>query len=133
MLFISLFSSTLHLPHLFLYQHTKHGGTQASVAVLARHEDHLSLNTTIKTASVAMIDIIAQTMNYSGATGPYNLCNSLLFGHNMVCLTITNTTKSKNDTIAMAINCNCIYRVGYYWIIIFRFRTRCDTRNRSCG
>ena len=57
----------MHLPHLFQYQYTKHGGTQASVAVLARHEDHLSLHTTIKTASVAMIDIIAQTMNYSGA------------------------------------------------------------------
>ena len=38
----------------------------ASVCLLARNEDRLSLKTTIKTASVASIDIIAQTLNYTG-------------------------------------------------------------------
>mmetsp|Transcript_12201 Transcript_12201/g.21152 ORF Transcript_12201/g.21152 Transcript_12201/m.21152 type:complete len:356 (-) Transcript_12201:155-1222(-) len=40
----------------------------ASVAILAHNDGKLSWTTTIKTGSVAAIDIIAQTMNYSGAT-----------------------------------------------------------------
>ena len=38
----------------------------ASVCLLARNEDRLSWKTTIKTASVASIDIVAQTLNYTG-------------------------------------------------------------------
>mmetsp|Transcript_21756 Transcript_21756/g.47283 ORF Transcript_21756/g.47283 Transcript_21756/m.47283 type:complete len:360 (-) Transcript_21756:240-1319(-) len=40
----------------------------ASVALLARNEEQLSWKTTVKTGAVAAIDIVAQTMNYSGAT-----------------------------------------------------------------
>eukprot|EP00578_Thalassiosira_sp_NH16_P025747 CAMPEP_0181083824 /NCGR_PEP_ID=MMETSP1071-20121207/4371_1 /TAXON_ID=35127 /ORGANISM="Thalassiosira sp., Strain NH16" /LENGTH=384 /DNA_ID=CAMNT_0023165523 /DNA_START=157 /DNA_END=1312 /DNA_ORIENTATION=+ len=40
----------------------------ASVALPAWNDAPLSLRTTLKTASVAVIDIAAQTLNYSGAT-----------------------------------------------------------------
>jgi len=48
-----------------IYMFAYYLGT-ASVCLLARNEDRLSLKTTIKTASVASIDIIAQTLNYTG-------------------------------------------------------------------
>ena len=38
----------------------------ASVIILARNDNRLSWNTTFKTGCVASIDIVAQTMNYSG-------------------------------------------------------------------
>jgi len=47
-----------------IYMFAYYLGT-ASVCLLARNEDRLSLKTTMKTASVA-IDIIAQTLNYTG-------------------------------------------------------------------
>ena len=40
----------------------------ASVILLARNEGRLSCSLTLKTALVASIDIVAQTMNYSGVT-----------------------------------------------------------------
>mmetsp|Transcript_18156 Transcript_18156/g.32433 ORF Transcript_18156/g.32433 Transcript_18156/m.32433 type:complete len:361 (+) Transcript_18156:122-1204(+) len=40
----------------------------ASVVLLARSDEQLSWRTTFKTAGIACVDIMAQTMNYSGAT-----------------------------------------------------------------
>lgn len=40
----------------------------ASVVLLAGNDEQLSWKTTIKTGSVAVIDMVAQTINYSGAT-----------------------------------------------------------------
>eukprot|EP00579_Thalassiosira_antarctica_P006760 CAMPEP_0201888966 /NCGR_PEP_ID=MMETSP0902-20130614/28830_1 /ASSEMBLY_ACC=CAM_ASM_000551 /TAXON_ID=420261 /ORGANISM="Thalassiosira antarctica, Strain CCMP982" /LENGTH=349 /DNA_ID=CAMNT_0048419381 /DNA_START=174 /DNA_END=1223 /DNA_ORIENTATION=+ len=50
-----------------IYMQAHYLGT-ASVGLLALNEEHLSWKTTFKTGGVATIDIIAQTMNYSGAT-----------------------------------------------------------------
>lgn len=50
-----------------IYMQAYYLGT-ASVVLLARNDEHLSWKTTMKTSAVAMVDIIAQTMNYSGAT-----------------------------------------------------------------
>ncbi|KAL7528879.1 hypothetical protein ACHAXR_004643, partial [Thalassiosira sp. AJA248-18] len=50
-----------------IYMQAYYFGT-ASVVLLARNDEKLSWNTTYKTGAVATIDIIAQTMNYSGAT-----------------------------------------------------------------